>query len=177
MSGGFLRWVGSAAGEDGRAALHGAAEAGLLGRELESLTTRALRPADTDELRARFERMFTSGIVYSPDEPIPPRLDSLPSADKRAAMAEAVAFSRELRVRRPRSPFQVTAFCEAGELRLIFLVSQRAPRHLRRRWEKLIGRSNLHAALAPGAVEGASAHRRLEGFRRTGQLLGRRVGG
>jgi hypothetical protein len=147
-SGGLLRWVGSSSGKDGLAALHVAAGAGLLGRDLAKVMARASQPLDVEELRASFGRMFTSGIVYAPDEPIPARLDALPSEDKRAAVVEAVAFARELRLRPPRSRFQATAFCEAGELRLIFLVSRRAPRHLRSRWEALISRYNLQAAVA-----------------------------
>ncbi len=154
-SGGLLRWVASSSGKDGFAALHAAARAGLLGRELATVTARAARPPDVDKLRASFGRMFTSGIVYAPDEPIPARLDALPSEDKRAAVVEAVAFARELRLRPPRSRFQATAFCEAGELRLIFLVSRRAPRHLRARWEALITRCNLQAAVASPEPEAA----------------------
>ena len=153
-SGGLLRWVGSSSGKDGLAALHAAAGAGLLGRELATVTARA-RPLDVEGLRASFGRMFTGGIVYAPDEPIPARLDALPSEDKRAAVVEAAAFARELRLRPPRSPYQATAFCEAGELRLIFLVSRRAPRHLRSRWEALIRRHNLQAALALAETDAA----------------------
>jgi hypothetical protein len=147
VSGGLLQWVGSFSAGDGLAALNGAAGTGVLGRELAAATARAARP-DLEQLRTSFGRMFTSGIVYAPDEPIPPRLAALPSEDKRSAVVEAVAFARELRVARPRSRFQVTALCELGELRLIFLVSRRAPRHLQERWEALIRRHSLQAALA-----------------------------
>lgn len=156
VTGGLLRWAGSSTGENGLVALQAAARAGVLGRELAAVVARGVRPLDVEELRASFDRMFTSGMVYAPDEPIPARLDALPSEDKRAAVAEAVTFARELRLRRPRSRFQVTSLCEAGELRLIFLVSRRAPRHLRSRWEKLVGRLNLQAAVAP---EGKAAQR------------------
>jgi hypothetical protein len=50
----------------------------------------------------------------------------------------------------------VTAFCEEGELRLIFLVSRRAPERLRDRWESIVSRSNLQAALAVREADGAS---------------------
>jgi hypothetical protein len=120
----------------------------LLGRELAGVTKRATQPVDVERLRASFGEMFTSGIVYAPDEPIPARLDALSSADKRAAVVEATTFARELRLRPPRASFQATSFCEGGEVRLIFLVSRRAPRHLRSRWEALIRRQNLQAALA-----------------------------
>ena len=70
-SGGLLRWVGAVPGADGLAALRSSAAAGLLGRDLATMTTRGAPPLDVDELRAVFARMFTSGIVYAPDEPIP----------------------------------------------------------------------------------------------------------
>ena len=149
----------------------------MLGREFAALTTRATRRLDIEELRATFATMFRSGIVYAPDEPIPERLDALPSDDKRVAMVEAVAFARELRVPRPRARFQVTAFCEAGELRLIFLVSRRAPQHLQLRWEALIRGANLQAALDLREVEAPSPPRRLQPLSRVGSTLTRWVGG
>ena len=166
VSGGFLRWVGSSSGENGRAALHAAAGAGVLGREFAAVKTRATRRFDVEELRATFATMFRSGVVYSPDEPIPEYLDALPSDDKRVAMVEAVAFARELRVPRPRARFQVTSFSETGELRLIFLVSRRAPRHLQLRWESLIRGANLQAAFAPREIETAAPPWRRRRFSR-----------
>lgn len=148
LSGGLLEWVGSSSAQDGVTALHAAAGKGLLGREVAAAAASPARLLDVEGLRATFDRMFTSGIVYAPLEPISARLEALPGEDKRAALVEAVAFARELRARRSGSPYQVTTFCEAGELRLIFLVSRRAPRHLRSRWETIVGRSNLQAAFA-----------------------------
>jgi hypothetical protein len=124
-------------------------------------------------LKASFQRMFTSGIVFAPDEPIPARLEALPSEDKRAALVEAVAFARDLHLRRPRSRFHVTALCAAGELRLIFLVSRRAPRRLRERWEVLVRRANLRAAM--GMDEAAAPKpRRSEPAPRPGHAQRRR---
>jgi len=175
-SGGLLRWVGSSTGRDGLEALHAAAGTGLLGRELAKVMARASRPLDVGQLRASFGRMFTSGIVYAPDEPIPVELDALPSEDKRAAVAGAVAFARELRLGPPRSRFQATALCESGELRLIFLVSRQAPRHLRSRWEALITRYNLQAAVATREVEAPAPPQRLHPFSRLGSAPGRWAG-
>lgn len=145
VGGGLLAWVGSCSADNGLAGLRASAGRGLLGRELSA--ARRTRPVDHGDLRASFQRMFTSGIVFAPDEPIPARLEALPSEDKRAALVEAVAFARDLHPRRPRSRFHVTALCAAGELRLIFLVSRRAPRRLRERWEVLVRRANLRAAM------------------------------
>jgi hypothetical protein len=150
-SGGLLSWVGSAFGNNGLEALQAAARSGLLGREVERVVTRSGGPRDVEELRSTFGRMFTSGIVYAPDEPIPAKLDALPGKDKRAAVADAVAFARHLRSQRPRSRYEATAVCVMGELRVVFLVSRRAPRHLRSRWEALVRRYNLQAAVAPAS--------------------------
>lgn len=178
LTGGLLEWVGSSSAEDGLTALHVAAGEGLLGRELATVTARATtRPLAVDELRAAFDVMFTSGIVYAPDEPISTRLDALPREDKRAALVEAVAFARELRSLRPRSRYQATAFCEAGELRLIFLVGRRAPRHLRLRWEALVSRANLQAAVAlPEAAAAPGIPRGLRPFAHLGAVWDARVG-
>jgi len=148
LGGGLLHFAGEKSAQTGSDALWTAARAGLLGRELAVVAADPSPPPSTQELRSSFESMFTSGIVYAPDEPVPVRLDALPAEDKRAVVAGAVAYARELRSRPLRSRFLVTAFCERGELRLVFLVSRRAPDRLRARWEELITRSNLRAALA-----------------------------
>lgn len=176
MGGGLLRWVGSSSGESGLTALHNAAERGLLGRELAAVAARGGRYGGVEVLRASFDRLFTSGIVYAPDEPIPARLDALPTEDKRTAVVDAVAFARDLRPRHSSSRFQATAFCEAGELRLIFLVSRRAPRHLRARWETMIRRHNLQAAVASLETEGArGVDRRFRPFANLGSVRGARM--
>ena len=148
LGGGLLKWVGSSTGTDGPSALRAAAAAGLLGRELAVTVTRDAEPLDAQSLRAVFGRMFRSGIVFSPDERVPAELDALEADHKRVALAEAVSFSRELRMPRPRAPYQATSFSEAGQLRLVFLVSRRAPRRLQRRWEALLRDANLRAAMA-----------------------------
>jgi hypothetical protein len=148
VSGGLLSWVGSSVG-DGPEALQVAARAGLLGRDIRRATLRSTTPPDLKELRATFGRMFRSGIVYATDEPIPPGLDALPGKEKRAALADAMSFVKELRSRRPRSRLEATAACVAGELRVVFLVSSRAPRHLRSRWEALVRCYNLQVAIVP----------------------------
>jgi hypothetical protein len=148
VGGGLLEPLGSRSGETGLAALHAAARAGLVGRELAAVTARPFKAPDPVQLRAAFARLFQGGIVYAPDEEIPALLAALPADDKRAAVADALAYSRDLRPRRPSSNFHVTALCEAGGLRLVFLVSRRAPRRLRERWETLITRHNLQAVLA-----------------------------
>jgi hypothetical protein len=167
-AGGLLYLVGERSAGSGPAALHTAAAAQLLGRELARAAERPAPRHGSAELRATFGRMFRTGIVYAPEEPIPVQLDALSVEDKRAAVAEALTYARELRPRRSRSRLHVTALCEEGELRLIFLVSRRAPQRLRDRWESIISRSNLQAALIvadaggtagwqPDALEGEGA--------------------
>jgi hypothetical protein len=176
LSGGLLEWIGSRSARDGAAALRAAAAADLLGRDLAKIVTHPKPRLDVEELRSSFERIFTSGIVYSPDEPIPAQLAALPIEDKRAALVEAVAFARELCVQRPRSGFHVTALCEGGELRLIFLASRRAPRHLRARWETSIRRANLEAALAsPDATKTAGRAQRYRPLARRQPIVDARV--
>jgi hypothetical protein len=147
LSGGLLEWRGACTRDTGGDTLRFAAARGLLGHGLAGLLRRRPRPLDVDELRRSFDRMFTSGIVYAPDEPVSPRLAELAVEDKRAAIADAIAFARELRVRRPRSRFHVTSLSTSGELKLIFLVSRKAPEGLRLRWEARVSRANLEAAL------------------------------
>ena len=146
LSGGLLEWRGAFTRGTGAEALRDAATNGLLGGGIADLV-RKPRRLDVDELRRAFARTFATGIVYAPDEPVSPQLAALPVEEKRAAVADAVAFARELRVWRPRSRFHVTALCTSGELKLIFLVNRRAPERLRLRWEARVSRANLEAAL------------------------------
>jgi hypothetical protein len=158
--GGLLYLIGERTAETGPGALQAAAAAELLGQKLARAAARQEPRDGEEELRATFARMFRTGIVYSPEEAIPDRLDALPAEDKRAAVAGALTYARELCPRRTRSRLHVTALCEEGELRLIFLVSRRAPKRLRDRWDSIISRSNLQAALAlpdADATPGSSA--------------------
>lgn len=154
--GGLLHFVGETTAGNGSQALHAAATAELLGQALARVATRPAPHHGPAELRATFGRMFRTGIVYAPEEPIPGRLDALPVEDKRAAVAAALTYARELRPRDARSRLHVTAFCEDGELRLIFLASGRAPQRLRDRWESIVSRSNLQAALEVPEANGAA---------------------
>lgn len=153
--GGLLHLVGESAAGSGPGALRAAAKAELLGRQLARVSAHRAPSHGPAELRATFGQMFRTGIVYDPEEPIPVGLDALPVQDKRAAVAGALTYARELRPRQSRSRLHVTAFCEEGELRLIFLVSRRAPERLRDRWESIVSRSNLQAALAVPEADGA----------------------
>jgi len=153
---GLLYLVGERTAGSGPGALHAAAAAELLGRELARVAARPTPRCDQEKLRATFGRMFRTGIVYAPEESIPGQLAALSAEDKRAAVAGALTYARELRPRRARSRLHVTALCEDGELRLIFLASGRAPRRLRDRWESIVSRSNLEAALSVPEADGAA---------------------
>lgn len=128
---------------DGRTALAEASVAKLLGP--------GFGPAETvaaDEVRATFRRLFPEGVVYAPDEPVPPELVALSSHDKRLVMLDAAVFARDFRPSNRRSNFDVTSFCTSGELRLIFVTDRRRDRERRRRWRSLVRQLNLRAALA-----------------------------
>lgn len=98
------------------------------------------------DIKRMFSEMFPNGVIYDPNEPIPPLFNSLSSKEKRIILYEAMAFARDLRISRARSLFEVTALCIVGELRLIFLVSSKENRKLKSRWQDLILRLNLNAA-------------------------------
>jgi hypothetical protein len=130
----------------GEEALLVAGQHGLLGRASEHLLT-AVVPVDVTAARRTFEDLVPDGVVYSPDEPVPPELSALPGSELRAILADAVAFARELRLRRRQSRFDVTALCAGGELRLIFVVDPRAGRRARGRWRHLVTMLNVRAAI------------------------------
>ena len=166
VGGGLVEWLGAHSGANGATALRSAAASGLLGRDVASAVARnGSTSVDPSELRATFESMIRSGVVYAPEEPIPTHLGEATSDEKRAVIMDAVAFARELQVTRPRSRFRVTAFCPAGELRLIFLVPSRVPRRQSQRWSALIRRANLQAA-ALGPSRAAAPTARGAGRRR-----------
>jgi hypothetical protein len=104
-------------------------------------------PVDVDEARRTFEELLPNGIVYSPDEPVPPRLAALPASDLRMIFLDAVVFARDLHSVRPRSNFDVTALCSGGELRLIFVADAKGRRQARARWRHLVTALNVRGAI------------------------------
>jgi hypothetical protein len=129
------------------AALAFAGSRNLIGDELGG-DPGGLAPVRTGQVKEVFTRLFPRGVMYSPDAPVPSYIKTLSTKAKRLIVADASAFARDLRPRKSPSRFEVTAFCEAGELRLIFLVNRRVDGRLRSRWRELVRDLNVRAALA-----------------------------
>ena len=92
--------------------------------------------------------------VYAPGSPPPEGFDRLPPAEKRGIFARASAFARDFRSSTRGCTHEVTAYFEAGEMRLIFLVDGGEDRQLRGRWRALLRRLNVQATVAlPGPSE------------------------
>jgi hypothetical protein len=106
-----------------------------------------LDPVRIGHLKEMFARQFPRGMMYSPNEPVPRSIKTLSMKAKRVIMAEASAFARDLRPRSRAGRFEVTAFCKAGELALIFLVDRRVDGRRRSQWRGLVRDLNVRAAL------------------------------
>lgn len=152
LGGGLLDSVrGSPYLPDGVAVLEAARAEDLLGDVLRAGLRETRIPGRGDDCAGQARRLFTQtfaeGVLYAPDEPLPPLFDRLSSRDKRTILSDAAHFATALEPHGRRSRFEVTALCEAGELRLLFLVDRRADRQARARWNRRIRRLNLEAAL------------------------------
>jgi hypothetical protein len=131
---------------DGEEAILAAAQADLLGRPSSHLLT-PIVPVDVAAARRTFEELLPGGIVYSPDEPTPPQLATLPGSELRAILVDAAAFARDLGAGRRQSRFDVAPLCAGGELRLIFIAEPRAGRKARARWRQRVTALNVRAAI------------------------------
>jgi hypothetical protein len=140
----------------GEEALLAAGRGELVGYASPHLLT-AIFPVDVDAARRTFQELVPGGIVYSPDEPVPPRLAALPASELRTILLDAVVFARDLRRGRPRSSFDVTALCSGGELRLIFVADPRARRQARGRWRHHVTALNVRGAIGGVRVPGHPA--------------------
>ena len=154
-SGGLVAEAGLRSCPSGEEALLTAGHSGLLGPASSHLLTPVL-PVDVAEARLRFAGLFPGGIAYSPREPIPTGLAALSASELRAILADAVAFARDLGVRRRRSNFDVTTLCAGGELQLIFVVALNTDKKTRGKWRLHVTRLNVRAAIG-GARERAAA--------------------
>lgn len=135
----------------GEEALLVAGHAGLLGPASSHLLT-AVLPVDVAEARRRFAQTFPGGIAYSPREPIPAALTELSASELRAILADAVAFARDLGMRRRRSRYDVTTLCAGGKLQVIFVVGLDTDKKERGKWRLHVTRLNVRAAIG-GARE------------------------
>jgi hypothetical protein len=145
-SGGLLTEVAARDCATGEEALLAAGRAELVGYASPHLLT-AIFPVDVDAARETFRELLPGGIVYAPDEPVPPELAALPASELRAILLDAVVFARDLRAGRRRSRFDVTALCSGGELRLIFVAPSTTSRRARGRWRHLVTALNVRGAI------------------------------
>jgi hypothetical protein len=128
----------------GTAALEAACRTGVLGTAFREAVQAERRTLDLADVERAFKRHAPSGVVYDPDEPVPASLERLPSKDKREIVTAAASFARDFQRKARRSRFDVTALCDKGELRQIFV----APSDLDgRSWHALIGQINIEAAV------------------------------
>jgi hypothetical protein len=136
---------------DGFAALSVAAERGLLG-DLGGDGD----PVPETLLRKMFLQRFPRGMVYRIDDPGENGLRALTSEDKRTIIADAMTFARDFGRSRGRPSFDVTAYCEEGRLRMVFVAPITAPRVARERWRTFVRSANVRAAFrvrgAPSAT-------------------------
>jgi hypothetical protein len=150
-SGGLIDEVTSTPCANGEEALLAAGRAGLVGYASDHLLE-AILPVDVEEAGRSFQELVPGGVLYAPDGPVPPELATLSGRELRTILFEAVAFARDLRPRRSRSRFEVSALCAGGELRLIFVADSRAGRTARLRWLRQVTRLNVRAAIGGGRV-------------------------
>ena len=107
----------------------------------------AIVPVDVEAARRTFQELITGGVVYAPDEPVPPELARLSGSELRTILLDAVAFARDLRVGRRRSDSDVTALCSGGELRLVFVADLQGGRTARGRWRHHVTTLNVRGAI------------------------------
>jgi hypothetical protein len=138
---------------DGAAAVAEAVRLHLLGPDVEDAWAARNGSVDAAEVRAAFGRRFPRGVAYATDEDVPPALAELSSQERRILLLDAAVFARDFRPSTRRSRFDVTAFCERGELRAIFYVDRKINRRARAKWRATAKELNLRAALGPLETE------------------------
>ncbi|MGB9006333.1 MAG: hypothetical protein WCB96_11475 [Candidatus Aminicenantales bacterium] len=133
---------------DGKSALQAAVNMGFFGPDLSPEALAKGKPVTAQAVREEFLRLAPEGIVFDPAQPAPLGLRSLAPGERRSVLLEAVSFLSGTNPFPNRSPFHVTAFAEKGSLRLIFLIDRKTAYSRRVRWESLVRRYNLEAALS-----------------------------
>lgn len=146
-SGGLIGDVRAADYPNGEEALLGAGRDGIVGYASGHLL-QAILPVDVDAARQTFVQLIPGGVVFDPDQSVPPELARLSGSELRAILVDALAFARDLRVGRRRSTYDVTALCSGGELRLVFVADLGASRRARTRWRHLVTTLNVRGAIA-----------------------------
>ncbi len=131
---------------DGPTALMAACRTGALGLAFRDALQAEARLLDPADVKSAFTQIVPSGVVYAPDEPVPEWLARLSSSDKHTILAAAASFARAFQPTRSRSEasLDVTALCDQGQLRYIFVIGQDADP---RTWHTVIRRLNIQLAV------------------------------
>ncbi|MBW2421811.1 MAG: hypothetical protein JRH19_24955 [Deltaproteobacteria bacterium] len=155
LGAGFVREILETSIErNGRAAVASAARQGLLGRELASAPVTSGDDDATGEgcaveaLKGAFAELFPEGACFEPTQPASTFFRSLSSKERRSILFDALRFSRDLRPSNLRSGFDVTALCEAGDLRLLFVLPRRTSVGRLSNWRRRVMEANLATALS-----------------------------
>ena len=140
----FIRSTGVQ--ENGLAALNVAVREKIPGDGLAEDLDDGFHPVRFADVRGDFVSRFPDGMIYDAREPAVNFLGGLSPAERHSVWRDAIEFARGTGLYTVGSPFEVTAFCPAGELRAIFVVDRRVPRRLRSGWRRAILRFNLRAS-------------------------------
>jgi hypothetical protein len=132
--------------ENGLGALNTAASLKIPGEGLSEDLNDGAEPVRFADVRGEFISRFPGGLIYDAREPAVDFLDGLSPMERHSVWRDAIEFSRGTGLYTVESPFEVTTFCPAGELRAIFVVDRRVPRRLRSGWRRAILRFNLRAS-------------------------------
>ncbi|MEZ5406309.1 MAG: hypothetical protein R3F23_09175 [Verrucomicrobiia bacterium] len=123
---------------DGKAAL----QQSFLKDEIYRSNVEGISVVNIETLKEIFEKMITTGLVFCPNSN--EQSNFLSAQQKRQILFEALNFSKNLSFSKSNSPFEVTAFCPNGEMKLIFIVPKlKTKRVLRKKWFQLIRTINL----------------------------------
>jgi hypothetical protein len=162
----LLRWAGglihsvesTRLERDGIAALRAAFALHVLGGPFAHVQRLGGTAVRTSDVKRVFREMLAQGVIYSPDAPTPEMLATLSSRDRRRIFFEGVQFAMHLHATSRRSRFDVTSFCSAGELKLIFVVDRQCDRRQRRRWRAWITALNVESGLEGSRQLSAVSH-------------------
>lgn len=122
-------------------------------------------PLDPTRLVERFHALLPAGEVLrpgarNPDMAAPAghgrrRAAWLTGRSRRSVLFAAAAYARDLEPDPRALPLEVTAWCPAGRLEILFVADAGAPRKARRRWRAELRAANLEMAAGGRLTRGA----------------------
>ena len=136
---------------DGASALRAGLEMHALGGPFGNVRCLGSSSIPVQDVKRVFGEMVPHGVIYSPDDPTPKMLTTLSSWDRRRIFFEGVQFAMHLHGTARPGRFDVTSFCSAGELMLIFIIDRKSDRRQRMRWRARIKAMNVASALGSTA--------------------------